>query len=152
MAEAKIDFGGVVDALPGLVWTTQSDRRSDFVNRAWREYTGLALDKAIDRGWPTAIQASVSLEKKAPDFSGAVKQLAMPFATELSCFLFFRCGLPLWSLDERRRLFGFAGVLRLGGLRRWRCKRRLSLRQQVGRILTRNAHMIGQHQAQGESG
>jgi PAS domain-containing protein len=90
MAEAKIDFGGVVDALPGLVWTTQSDGRSDFVNRAWREYTGLALDKAIDRGWPTAIQASVSLEKKAPDFSGAVEQDVRLLATELSCFLFLR--------------------------------------------------------------
>lgn len=51
----KIDFGGVVDALPGLVWTTQADGRSDFVNRGWREYTGLGLDEAIDHGWQTAI-------------------------------------------------------------------------------------------------
>ena len=53
----KIDFGVVVDAVPGLVWTTQSDGRSDFVNRAWREYTGLGLDEAIDHGWQTAIHA-----------------------------------------------------------------------------------------------
>ncbi len=50
-----IDFGGMVDALPGLVWTTQADGRSDFVNRGWREYTGLGLDDAIDHGWQAAI-------------------------------------------------------------------------------------------------
>jgi PAS domain S-box-containing protein len=54
-AGMKIDFGGVVEALPGLVWTTQADGRSDFVNRGWREYTGLGLDEAIDHGWQAAI-------------------------------------------------------------------------------------------------
>ena len=54
-AGMKIDFGGVVDALPGLVWTTQADGRSDFVNRGWREYTGLGLDEAIGHGWQAAI-------------------------------------------------------------------------------------------------
>jgi PAS domain S-box-containing protein len=51
----KVDFSGVVDALPGLVWTTEADGRCDFVNRGWREYTGLDLDNAIDDGWQTAI-------------------------------------------------------------------------------------------------
>ena len=51
----KIDFGDIVEALPGLVWTTQADGRSDFVNRGWREYTGLGLDEAIGYGWQTAI-------------------------------------------------------------------------------------------------
>jgi len=55
LAGMKTDFGGVVDALPGLVWVTQADGRSDFVNRGWREYTGLGLDEAIDHGWQTAI-------------------------------------------------------------------------------------------------
>jgi PAS domain S-box-containing protein len=54
-AGVKIDFGGVVDALPALVWTTLADGRSDFVNRGWRDYTGLDLDDAIDLGWQRAI-------------------------------------------------------------------------------------------------
>jgi PAS domain-containing protein len=54
-AGMKIDFSAVVDALPGLVWTTQADGRSDFVNRGRRDYTGLDLDKAIDHGWQRAI-------------------------------------------------------------------------------------------------
>jgi len=40
-AGMEIDFGGVVDTLSGLIWTTQADGRSDFVNRVWRDYTGL---------------------------------------------------------------------------------------------------------------
>ena len=54
-AGVKIDFGGVVDALPALVWTTLADGRSDFVNRGWRDYTGLDLDDALDLGWQRAI-------------------------------------------------------------------------------------------------
>jgi PAS domain S-box-containing protein len=51
----KIDFGGVVDALPGLVLTTHADGRGDFVNRGWSEYTGLGLDESIGCGWQAAI-------------------------------------------------------------------------------------------------
>jgi PAS domain S-box-containing protein len=50
-----IDFGGVLDVLPGLVWTTEADGRCDFVNRGWGQYTGLELEKAIDHGWQAAI-------------------------------------------------------------------------------------------------
>lgn len=52
---SNIDFDGVVEALPGLVWTTRADGRCDFVNRGWREYTGFGLNEAIDHGWQTAI-------------------------------------------------------------------------------------------------
>ena len=54
-AGMNIDFGGVVDALPGLVWITQADGRSDFVNRGWREYTGVGLNEALGHGWQAAI-------------------------------------------------------------------------------------------------
>ena len=54
-AAAKVDLGAVVNALPALVWTTQGDGRSDFVNRYWCEYTGLEPDMALDHGWQRAI-------------------------------------------------------------------------------------------------
>jgi PAS domain S-box-containing protein len=54
-AAAEVDLGRVVNALPALVWTTQDDGRSDFVNRHWREYTGLGPDAALDHGWQKAI-------------------------------------------------------------------------------------------------
>ena len=54
-AAIKLDLGSVVNALPALVWTTQGDGRSDFVNRSWCQYTGLGPDAALDQGWQAAI-------------------------------------------------------------------------------------------------
>ncbi len=54
-AATEVDLGRVVNALPALVWTTQGDGRSDFVNRYWCEYTGLGPDVALDHGWQRAI-------------------------------------------------------------------------------------------------
>lgn len=54
-AATELDFGGVVNALPALVWTTQGDGRSDFVSRYWCEYTGLGPDLALGHGWQSAI-------------------------------------------------------------------------------------------------
>ncbi len=56
-AATKLDLGGLLNALPALVWTTQGDGRCDFVNRCWCEYTGHAPDAALGRGWQTAIHA-----------------------------------------------------------------------------------------------
>ena len=50
-----VDLGGIVNALPALVWTTHGDGRSDFVNRHLCEYTGLGPDVALDHGWQRAI-------------------------------------------------------------------------------------------------
>jgi PAS domain S-box-containing protein len=49
------DFSAVVNALPGMVWTTRADGRSDFVNRTWQEYTGLSSDDALGQGWQKAL-------------------------------------------------------------------------------------------------
>ena len=45
----------VVDVLPGLVWSALADGRVEFLNRRWREYTGLELAQQSDAGWPAAI-------------------------------------------------------------------------------------------------
>ena len=46
---------GILDAVPGLLWTTHNDGASDFVNRRWCEYTGLVPQQALDSGWRQAI-------------------------------------------------------------------------------------------------
>jgi PAS domain S-box-containing protein len=51
----EVDLERVVNALPALVWTTQSDGQSDFVNRSWCEYTGLSPAVAFGHGWRTAL-------------------------------------------------------------------------------------------------
>lgn len=45
----------VIDTLPGLVWSARPDGYIDFLNRRWREYTGLTLAEASGWGWQAAI-------------------------------------------------------------------------------------------------
>jgi PAS domain S-box-containing protein len=49
------DLSETVDALPGLVWTAFPDGRAEFVNRGWREYTGLSLEQVSGAGWQAAV-------------------------------------------------------------------------------------------------
>jgi PAS domain S-box-containing protein len=49
------DLSGVVDSLPGLVWTAFPDGYVDFLNQRWCEYTGLGVAEACGEGWQTAI-------------------------------------------------------------------------------------------------
>ncbi len=51
----EVDLGGIVNALPALVWTTQDDGRSDFVNGYWCEFTGPGPDVARDHARQRAI-------------------------------------------------------------------------------------------------
>ncbi|HET9714483.1 MAG TPA: PAS domain-containing protein, partial [Pyrinomonadaceae bacterium] len=51
----KNELSSVVDALPGLVWTALPDGQVNFVNRQWREYTGLSLNDSCGEGWQMAI-------------------------------------------------------------------------------------------------
>jgi len=51
----EIELSRLVDALPGLVWTTTPDGTSDFVNQRLREYCGLTLEQIRPNGWRIAI-------------------------------------------------------------------------------------------------
>jgi len=50
-------IAGVVDLLPGLVWSAQPDGRVVFLNRRWREYAGLDLGRPSHADWQAAIHA-----------------------------------------------------------------------------------------------
>ena len=56
----------VIDAIPGLVWTTRPDGYIDFLNQRWREYTRLTLNQAKSRGWRASIHPDdlVRLDQK----------------------------------------------------------------------------------------
>ncbi|MBW9055356.1 PAS domain-containing protein [Rhizobium mesosinicum] len=43
------------DILPGLVWATGPDGVTTFVNRRWREYTGIDVKELRERGWTATI-------------------------------------------------------------------------------------------------
>jgi PAS domain S-box-containing protein len=53
--DVRDEFGGLVDALPGLVWTALLDGDVDFVNQRWCEYAGVSADEAKGRGWQSAV-------------------------------------------------------------------------------------------------
>jgi PAS domain S-box-containing protein len=44
-----------IDTIPGLVWSVHTDGEVDFLNRRWREYTGMTLEQARGWGWRAAI-------------------------------------------------------------------------------------------------
>jgi PAS domain S-box-containing protein len=50
-----LELSKLADALPALVWIARSDGGAEFVNRRWREYTGLGPSHASGDGWLSAI-------------------------------------------------------------------------------------------------
>lgn len=50
----EISLNQLIDALPGLVWTTTPDGSNEFINQRWREYAGFDAGASI-HDWKTAI-------------------------------------------------------------------------------------------------
>jgi PAS domain S-box-containing protein len=116
--EMKNELSSVVDALPGLVWTALPDGQVEFVNRQWREYTGLSLQDSCGEGWQMAIhqedlfqlleglRSSVSFEAEVRirRFDGEFRWFAVranPIAGESGAAVRY-CGLN-WDIEDRRR-------------------------------------------------
>jgi PAS domain S-box-containing protein len=51
----ETELNGLIDALPGLVWTTTPDGTTDFINQRWRAYAGLTIEQVGDDGWKALI-------------------------------------------------------------------------------------------------
>jgi formate hydrogenlyase transcriptional activator len=45
----------IIDAIPTLAWSAQPGGANEFLNRRWRDYTGLSVDEGLGWGWKTAI-------------------------------------------------------------------------------------------------
>src|SRR5579862_1606499 len=52
---AALDARLVVDAIPGLAWSSRSDGSVEFFNARWYEYTGLSSEESLGWGWKAAI-------------------------------------------------------------------------------------------------
>jgi PAS domain S-box-containing protein len=116
------ELRGVVDALPGLIWTTLPDGRCDFINKRWCDYTGLSLEEALGVGWQAAIHpddapgflqgwqsirasgAAGELEARLRRFSGEYRLFAFHTSpvTDASGRLVKWCGLNTDIEDQRR--------------------------------------------------
>jgi PAS domain S-box-containing protein len=49
------ELRGVIDTLPGLIWTARADGWVDSVNQRWCDYTGLGFEEAVGAGWQATI-------------------------------------------------------------------------------------------------
>lgn len=49
------DLGGLIDALPGLVWIARPDGSLEFLSARWCKYTGIATDEAVSGGLLSAV-------------------------------------------------------------------------------------------------
>ena len=54
-AMAALDARLVVDAIPGLAWSSRPDGSVEFFNGRWYEYTGLSLEQSQGWGWKAAV-------------------------------------------------------------------------------------------------
>jgi PAS domain S-box-containing protein len=51
------DLRLAIDTIPTIVWTTTPDGTVDFMNRAWRDFTGISGEDAARGGWVESLHA-----------------------------------------------------------------------------------------------
>jgi len=50
----ELPLRGVMDTIPGLVWSALPDGDVEFCNQRWLDYTGMSFDEVKERGWAAA--------------------------------------------------------------------------------------------------
>ena len=53
--ETETQFAVLAESLPQLVWSARPDGYVDYVNRRWREFTGLSGEQILGNGWQAAV-------------------------------------------------------------------------------------------------
>lgn len=53
--ETETQFAVLAESLPQLVWSSRADGSVDYVNRRWREFTGLQPEESMGEGWQSAV-------------------------------------------------------------------------------------------------
>jgi hypothetical protein len=51
----ELTLRGVMDTIPGLVWSALPDGDVEFCNQRWLDYTGMSFNEIKGRGWAAAI-------------------------------------------------------------------------------------------------
>ncbi len=50
-----VDLRAIIDTIPALVWCGLPDGSKEFLNKQWRDYTGLSQDESYGWGWQVAV-------------------------------------------------------------------------------------------------
>jgi formate hydrogenlyase transcriptional activator len=53
--KSDADLRAIIDTIPALVWCGLPDGSKEFLNKQWREYTGLSLEESYGWGWQVAV-------------------------------------------------------------------------------------------------
>src|SRR6201991_664868 len=108
LAEARRELRQMIDTIPIPVASYSADARRDFVNAAWKQYTGLSDEAALGTKW--------SVVAHPDDIAGGDKMWHDAFAT----------GEP-WHTEER--------VRPADGRYRWFASDRVAARDESGKII-----------------
>jgi PAS domain S-box-containing protein len=108
LAEARRELRQMIDTIPIPVASYSADARRDFVNAAWKQYTGLSDEAALGTKW--------SVVAHPDDIAGGDKMWRGALAT----------GEP-WHTEER--------VRRADGQYRWFCIDRVAAHDENGKII-----------------
>lgn len=89
-------FRTIAEAIPQLVFTSNSDGSSYFVNQRWREYTGLSSEHAQSLGWIKTVHPA-DVERTAAAWRAAMAS-GRPFSEEVRLRRYD--GAYRWHLDR----------------------------------------------------
>src|SRR5712675_278188 len=110
-AEAEVRF--TLDMIPTLAWSAREDGYS-FVNRRWREYTGLSFEQAQGWGWKSVIHPD-DLERMLRRWedireSKAAAEVELRLRRHDGVYRWFK-SLAMPSLDKQGNILKWFGTL-----------------------------------------
>jgi len=109
LRRSEKELRDVIEAIPTCAWTARPDGHVEFVNRQWREYSGLSAADSSGSGWQTAVHPE--------DLDGHAANWLNSLST----------GMPLEGEVRQRRA--------ADGQYRWFMVRAVPLRDDQGKIL-----------------
>src|SRR5271168_4267757 len=56
LKNSDADLRRIIDTIPALVWCGLPDGSKEFLNKQWRDYTGLSLEESCGWGWQVAVR------------------------------------------------------------------------------------------------
>src|SRR3712207_5361695 len=80
-AEQELQFRRLADDAPVMIWRCCLDKRCDYFNHAWLEFTGKALEDEFGRGWTRGISPGGC--QRCLDTFHASFNACLPFTTDV---------------------------------------------------------------------
>jgi PAS domain S-box-containing protein len=106
LRESELRFRALTDHAPFMIWQADSEKRCQYVNQQWLDFTGRKLEQALGEGWTEAIHPHD--RKRCLDIYQATLDARQNFSMEYR--LRRHDGKYRWVLDKGVPSFSPAGV------------------------------------------